>query len=82
MRPTPPPQQPLTCAPAQLCATPLQGQPVGPGAGARGCGRRGSRQALPGYLDGGPQQVDLLAVDVLHVVLGPRGQDGVGGETC
>lgn len=59
----------LTCAPTQLCVTPLQGQPVGPGAGAWGCGRRGSGQALPWHLHGGPQQVDLLAVDVLHVIL-------------
>ena len=39
----------------------------GPGAGARrGHGPRG---ALPGNLDGDAQQVDLLPVDVLHVVL-------------
>lgn len=40
----------LTCAPTQLRVTPLQGQPVGPGAGARGCGGRGPGQALARHL--------------------------------
>lgn len=63
----------LTCAPSQLCVTPLHGQAIGTWAGARGCGRCCSRQALPWHFHRGPQQVNLLAVDVLHVILRPYG---------
>lgn len=73
--PPPPGSHLLTCAPTQLCVTPFQGQPVGPGAGAWGCGGGGAGQALPRHFHCRPQQVDLLAVDVLHVVLGAMWED-------
>lgn len=53
----------------ELQAAHVLGQAVGFGARDGGAGGHGPRRPFPRHLDGGPQQVDLLAVDVLHVVL-------------
>ena len=60
----------LTCgAQAQLQGAAVLGQPVSLGAGGGGHGGHGPGGPLARDLHRGPQQVNLFAVDVLHVVL-------------
>lgn len=59
-----------TCASdSQLQVAAVLGQPVGFGTSGRRHGGHGSGWSFPRNLDGGPQQINLLAVHVLHVVL-------------
>lgn len=57
---------------SQLQAAHVLRQAVGFGTGHGGAGGDGARRPLPRHLHRGPQQVDLLTVDVLHVVLRDR----------
>lgn len=80
----PPPPAALTGSSWELCAAPLLGYAVGFGAGARGrcaAGGRGPRKPLPRDFHRRPQQVNLLPVDILHVVLG-RAEGQVGDEAA
>lgn len=59
----------LTSRLSELQAAHVLGQAVGFGAGDGGAGGHSPRGTFPRHLHRGPQQVDLFAVDVLHVVL-------------
>lgn len=59
----------LTGRLSELQAAHVLGQAVGFGAGDGGAGGHSPRGTFPRHLHRGPQQVDLFAVDVLHVVL-------------
>lgn len=59
----------LTGRLSELQAAHVLRQAVGFGAGDGGAGGHGPRRPFPRHLHCGPQQVDLFAVDILHVVL-------------
>lgn len=64
----------LTRRLSELQAAHVLGQAVGFGARDGGAGGHGPRRPFPRHLHGGPQQVDLFAVDILHVVLWEKKQ--------
>lgn len=64
----------LTWSLSELQAAHVLRQAVGFGARHGSAGGHGARWPLPRHLHRGPEQVDLLPVDVLHVVLRNRRQ--------
>lgn len=65
----PPIKGDLTRRLSELQAAHVLRQAVGFGARDGGAGGHGPRGPFPRHLHRGPQQVDLFAVDILHVVL-------------
>lgn len=62
---------------SELQAAHVLRQAVGFGTRHSGAGGHRSGRPLPWHLHCGPQQVDLLTVDILHVVLPDGGDRGV-----
>lgn len=68
------PPSPTCASDSQLQVAAVLGQPVGFRTGGRSHSGHGSGRSFARNLDRGPQQIDLLAVHILHVVLPDNGE--------